>query len=410
VTFTATVAPVVTGSGKPTGSVEFLDGTTVLGTVTLNSQDKASYTTTAFALPVSGDSITAVYSGNSNFEASTSAILTQTVNEDPAKVTVKSSAATVVVGQTVTFTATVTSTSPGSGTPTGTVTFFDGTTNLGQETLNSSGKATLATSNLPLGSNSITVMYTSDGHYQGTSSAAISQTISPAATRTVVTTSGSPSVFGQSVTFTATVTVRSPGSGMPTGTVEFKDGGTVLGTGTINSSGQATYTTSALSVGSHSITAVFEGDPDFTTSTSGAITQRVTKASAGAAVSPSQSSVASGTPVTFTASVTPTTPGGSTPTGTVTFYSGSTVLGTATLNSSGQATLTKTWKTAGTYQIKVKYNGDAHFGSVTSGMMQHAECRARVRHSAFSLGRVRAHARRDAPLDLRSLCRSPSFG
>jgi hypothetical protein len=369
VTFTATVAPVVTGSGKPTGSVEFLDGTTVLGTVTLNSQDKASYTTTAFALPVSGDSITAVYSGNSNFETSTSAILTQTVNEDPAKATVKSSAATAVVGQTVTFTATVTSTSPGSGTPTGTVTFFDGTTNLGQETLNSSGKATLATSNLPLGSNSITVMYTSDGHYQGTSSAAISQTINPAATRTVVTTSGSPSVFGQSVTFTATVTVRSPGSGMPTGTVEFKDGSTVLGPGTINSSGQATYTTSALSVGSHSITAVFEGDPDFTTSTSGAITQRVTKASAGAAVSPSQSSVASGTPVTFTASVTPTTPGGSTPTGTVTFYSGSTVLGTATLNSSGQATLTKTWKTAGTYQIKVKYNGDAHFGSVTSGMM-----------------------------------------
>jgi hypothetical protein len=307
--------------------------------------------------------------GSTKFETSTSNVVTQTVNADPTTTTVKSSAATAVFGQSVTLTATVTANSPGSGTPTGTVTFFDGNTPLGPGTLNSSGKATFVTSSLPLGSNSITAVYNGSGNYLSSPSGTLTETINPAATRTVVATSGSPSVFGQSVTFTATVTVRSPGSGTPTGTVEFKDGSTVLGTGTINGSGQATYTTSALSVGSHSITAVFEGDTDFTTSTSGAITQRVTKAPTGAAVTPSQSSVASGTPVTFTASIAPTAPGAGMPTGTVTFYSGSTVLGTATLNSSGEATLTKTWKTAGTYQIKVKYNGDANFNSITSSLM-----------------------------------------
>jgi Bacterial Ig-like domain (group 3) len=247
------------------------------------------------------------------------------------------------------------------------VTLFDGNTQIGQANL-SSGKATFPVSSLPLGSNSITVSYASDGNYASNTSAVLNETINQAATKTVVATSGSPSTFGQSVTFTATVTVKSPGSGTPTtGTVQFKDGSTVIGTGTLNGSGQATYTTSALAVGSHSITAVFEGDTDFTTSTSAAITQRVTKATASASVSSSDDSVATGTSVTLTATVTPTTPGGTMPTGTVTFYSGSTVLGTAPLNSNGQATLPASWKKAGNYAITVKYNGDANFDTVTSG-------------------------------------------
>ncbi len=217
VTFTATVAAVVTGSGKPTGSVEFLDGTTVLSTVTLNTAAKASYTTTAFTLPVGGDSITAVYLGSTKFETSTSNVITQTVNADPTTTTVKSSVTTAVVGQSVTLTATVTSKSPGSGTPTGTVTFFDGNTPLGPGTLNSSGKATFVTKSLPLGSNSITASYSGDGNYQPSPSGAVSVSINPAATKTVVATSGSPSTFGQNATFTATVTVKTPGSGTPSG-------------------------------------------------------------------------------------------------------------------------------------------------------------------------------------------------
>ena len=73
------------------------------------------------------------------------------------------------------------------------------------------------------------------------------------------------------MTFTATVAAVSPGTGTPTGTVNFFDGATQIGTGTLNSSGVATFSTSTLSVGTHSITAVYAGDTNFTTSTSTAV-------------------------------------------------------------------------------------------------------------------------------------------
>ena len=89
VTFTATVTPVVNGSGTPTGTVTFLDGTTVLHTAHL-SGGKASYTTSAFALGVGSNSITVSYSGSSSLAASTSVVLAQTVNQDPTSTKVTS--------------------------------------------------------------------------------------------------------------------------------------------------------------------------------------------------------------------------------------------------------------------------------------------------------------------------------
>ena len=70
------------------------------------------------------------------------------------------------------------------------------------------------------------------------------------------------------------VIAASPGTGTPTGTVTFKDGSTTLGTGTL-SGGTATFSTSQLAVGPNSITAVYGGDTNFTTSTSSALTQTV---------------------------------------------------------------------------------------------------------------------------------------
>jgi two-component sensor histidine kinase len=91
------------------------------------------------------------------------------------------------------------------------------------------------------------------------------------ATSTSVASSLNPSTFGQSVTFTATVTSS---GGTPTGTVTFKDGTSTLGTGTL-SSGKAKFTTSTLSKGTHSITGVYGGSADFLSSTSPALTQTV---------------------------------------------------------------------------------------------------------------------------------------
>ena len=86
--------------------------------------------------------------------------------------------------------------------------------------------------------------------------------------------SANPSTNGQSVTFTATVTVNAPGGGSPQGTVNFNDGATFLGSGSL-SSGTATFSTSGLSVGTHSITASYAGDVNFGVSTSNTVSQQV---------------------------------------------------------------------------------------------------------------------------------------
>ena len=97
------------------------------------------------------------------------------------------------------------------------------------------------------------------------------------ATSTIAVTSsstGNTSTFGQSVTFTATVTPQYSGT-TPTGTVTFYNNGTQIGTGTL-SAGQAEFSTSSLPAGTaESITAIYSGDSNFTGSTSPAINQTV---------------------------------------------------------------------------------------------------------------------------------------
>jgi predicted secreted protein len=173
----------------------------------------------------------------------------------------------------VTFTATVAAISPGSGTPTGTVTFKNGTVVLGSGTL-SSGKATFSTSALTVGSHSITATYNGSANFNTSTSAVLTQTVNKAATSTTMTSSLNPSKLGQTVTFTAIVAAVPPASGTPTGSVTFKDGATVLQTMSL-SSGKATFSTSALTVGSHSITVTYNGSANYNTSTSSVLTQTV---------------------------------------------------------------------------------------------------------------------------------------
>src|SRR5262249_46387296 len=155
---------------------------------------------------------------------STSSAITQAINQDASTTTLVSSANPSVFGQSVTFTATVVANAPGSGLPTGSVTFFDGAASIGTGSLNSSGQATLTTSALSVGSPMIPVSYTGDTNFLASTSAAVTQIVDQDGTTTTLISSVNPSVFGQSVTFTATVVADSPGAGMPTGSVTFFDG------------------------------------------------------------------------------------------------------------------------------------------------------------------------------------------
>ena len=101
------------------------------------------------------------------------------------------------------------------------------------------------------------------------------QTVSRAATLTAVTSSINPSVFGQNVTFTATVSAVAPGAGIATGQVTFLDGGAFLGIGLLDATGKATLQTTTLAVGTHLVTALYAGDSNFNASTSAVLNQVV---------------------------------------------------------------------------------------------------------------------------------------
>ena len=353
VTFTATV----TGSGgTPGGTVTFKDGATTLGTGTLDGSGVATFTTSA--LSPGSHAITAAYGGNTNFSASTSTTLTQSVTIGTSTTTLTASPNPSALSQSITFTATVT----GAGaTPTGTVVFKDGGAVIGSAPLNGSGQAALPYGALGAGTHTITAEYGGDTNYAASTSAPFSQTVSQGNSATAVTASANPSAFGQSVTFTASVS----GTGATaTGTVTFKDGAATLGTGTL-AGGQATFATAALSVGSHAITAVYGGDSNFTTSTSPTLTQNVTTTTSATALASSANPSAAGDSVTFTATVTGT---GGTPSGTVTFKDGATTLGTGTL-SGGQATYTTSALTAGGHSITAVYGGDASYNTSTSSAL-----------------------------------------
>jgi len=264
VTFTAKVT---SSGGTPAGTVTFKNGSTTIGTGTL-SGGVASFATSALA--VGTHSITAVYGGSVDFDASTSPAVSEVTKAATTTTTVVSSLNPSNFGQSVTFTATVKPAT--SGTPTGTVTFKNGTTTLGTATL-SGGKASFAIGTLSVGTHSITAVYGGNTDYQASTSAALSQTVKLATTTTTLTSSLNPSTHGTAVTFTAKVVAHSGST--PTGTVTFKDGSNSIGTGTLNSTGVATLKTSTLAVGTHSMTAVYGGSSDDQASTSAAISQVV---------------------------------------------------------------------------------------------------------------------------------------
>ncbi len=108
-----------------------------------------------------------------------------------------------------------------------------------------------------------------------------SLTVNKAATTLSVSSTANPFVAGQSLTFTATVSVTSPGSGNPTGSVNFYSNGTLLNSTpatlqTNNGVTTATYATSAFTqTGTYTITATYGGDSNFQGSPTGTLMQQI---------------------------------------------------------------------------------------------------------------------------------------
>ena len=139
-----------------------------------------------------------------------------------------------------------------------------GTTNL---TTDASGKAAFTNLKIMLANNGDVLTASASGLKNVASSAF---NVSKGSTVTSVTASTNFLTYGQNITFTATVGVATPASGTATGTITFKDGTATLGTATLNTSGSASFTTNRISAATvnHTITAVYVGDSNFSTSTS----------------------------------------------------------------------------------------------------------------------------------------------
>src|SRR5207248_110532 len=159
-------------------------------------------------------------------------------------------------------------------------------------------------------------------------------TVGPASTRTVVGASTGASVWGQSITFTATIGVVAPGAGTPTGTVQFQiDGsnaGSPVSVSTTLGVTTASFSTATLAAGTHTLTASYSGDNNFSSSTASAITQTVSKASSATTLVSASNPAVWGQSVSFTATVTGT--GAASPTGVVIFSDGGTSIGQGTLS------------------------------------------------------------------------------
>jgi len=131
---------------------------------------------------------------------------------------------------------------------------------------------TKATNTSPVGTYPSSCSGAVDSNYT-ISYAAGSVTVNSASTTTAVRSSANPSILNSSVTLTATVSAAV--IEIPTGSVTFKDGATVLATVAINAAGQATFSTSSFAVGSHSITATYSGDSNFSGGASTVLSQLV---------------------------------------------------------------------------------------------------------------------------------------
>jgi hypothetical protein len=228
------------------------------------------------------------------------------------------------------------------------------------------GSVSFPFSDFSVGSHTITVQFPGDSNFVASTSNSVVLTVDDVTPTLSVSDSPSgSSVYGVSVTLTAQVS--NPASGpTPTGSVSFYDNATLLGTGTLNGSGQATLTlvgASSLAAGSHSITIQYGGDSNFSSATSSAISHSVSQASSSSVVT-----------TTVTSSLNPSVYGDSVvlsihvsssvgvqPTGSVTVMDGSTSLGAPSLDGTGHATVTIPAFTAGSHTIVVTYSGDSNY-------------------------------------------------
>jgi hypothetical protein len=356
---TVTLEAEVAGGANESGTVTFYNGSTAIGTAQVfssfffNSLNGGAQLSTTFSS--SGvQSITAKYSGDEFNSSSTSqqATLIGVYSNQLAatSVTLQASTTTPQYQTSVTLTAAV---SPSSAT--GTVTFYNGTANIGSSAVNA-GTASLTTLFAAGGSATLHAVYSGDYNYLSSTSNSLSMSISgPLVTMTTLQASTSSVAIGGSIALTANL---SPATA--TGTVTFYSGSTAIGTANVNG-GVATLNTTFASSGKVALKAIFAANASWETSTSNQISLFVTGNTPDTVVlQVAPSPLFIGDSATLTANISPAQA-----TGTVVFYDGTQMIGTSSVMA-GVATYVKLFMVGGSQSLTAVYSGDTTYPSNTS--------------------------------------------
>ncbi len=362
VTFTATTSG---GTPIPTGVIEFLDSTTVLGSSPVNASGTANLSITS--LTFGTHSISAIYVGDVDHATSTSNVLTEKI-VDPAISSLTSSLNPSIYGESVTLTVKVTG---GQGqVPTGTVVLRNGASSLGTLSLDSTGAGVLTIATLPVGSDILTASYSGDTNYS-TSHAFLTQTIQSASTQVSLALSQNPVTYQKPVEFTSTVT--GDGGIVQEGSVSFTDSGVSVGSAAVGSNGTAVLSVSTLAPGTHSIVANYGGDSSIEASSS---TPQILMVKELTTTVLNSSANPTSTLSSFTLSAGVANSGVGEPTGTITFMEGTILLGTVTLNGVGVASLMVPSLAAGNHSLVATYSGDGdNFSSASATLTQGIQLR-----------------------------------
>jgi hypothetical protein len=279
----------------------------------------------------------------------------------PTTTKVTTSGSPSLINAAVTFTATVSS-ADGSIPDAETVTFDDGTTQLGTGTT-AGGMAKFTTSSLSAKAHTIHALYPGDANFKD-SSGSVKQVVSLYPTTTTLSSNSSFSSYGESVTLTASVT---SGGTTPTGNVTFYGGAAKLGTA-ILSGGDAELTVTDIPVGSNSLTASYGGDAENAASTSPAITQSVSQTTTTLTLTSTPNPSKQGRSVKFNATL--TTSNGPLSGATVTFSYGGATLGTAKTNSTGEVSFSTNALPSGTDTVTAAYAESVDYSAASASVTQ----------------------------------------
>jgi len=358
VALTATVA--AAGSTLPTGTVQFYYGTTAIGSsVSLVGVNGGAVATTAWTASGSGaQTITAKYAGDLNYAASTSPAvhLTVTTGATASSTTLQSSAPATTYGSSITLTLAVTPSAAG-----GAADIYQDGALLATASVTSGAASYRFQPNG--GSHKYQAIYRGNSTYAGSSSSSVNVKVNPATTTSGLNATVSYPYLGQSVGFTIFVSFK--GTAYPTGTVKFYDGSTNIGSVALNSNlsgygrGYATFLTTLLATGVHSITATYAGDSNYAASTTAAISVTVGSAKTSAVLVATPNPVNQNKSVVVTATVR-SMAGNNVPTGKVIFFALGRELAAVTLNNGAAALSVSTAGIpVGNYVVSAAYSGDA---------------------------------------------------